>query len=90
MLEILILNINANVICIMFKSNVIGVCSPKLWLYDSHQSQSTLDANYPNNPPTTSPDKININNIHIFFSFVAIFSTSKIPLLLTAVYFLLH
>ena len=58
----LILNMHANVICMMLKSNVIGFSSPKLWLYDSHQSQLTFDASSPSKPPTTKPDKIKINN----------------------------
>ena len=60
MLDMLILNINENVIFTTPKSNGIGFSSPKLWLYDNHHNQSTLEANSPNSPPTTNPDKIKI------------------------------
>ena len=72
-LAILILNINANVNFIIFKSNTIGFSNPNSSPNDSHHNQSTCEAKFPNNPPITSPDKININNTHIFLSFVAIF-----------------
>ena len=72
MLAILILNISANVNSTTLKSKTTGFSNPKLRLYDSHDNQLTFDANCPNSPPTTRPDKININKIHTFFSLVAI------------------
>lgn len=73
MLAILILNIKPNVIFTTLKSSTIGDSSPNCCPNDIQFNQSMLEASCPNKPPITNPDNINIINIHIFLSLVAIF-----------------
>ena len=72
MLAMFILNISPNVSFSTLKSNTIGLSNPNCCSYESHQSHDTPDANFPSNPPITNPANKNTNNIHIFFSLVAI------------------
>jgi hypothetical protein len=72
-LDILILKVIPNVSFIILKSSSIGDVKPNDSPYPIQDKNSTFEAKSPNNPPTTNPDNININKIHIFFSFIAIF-----------------
>ena len=73
MLAIFIFTVNPNVTFKIFKSSCNGETKPKSLPYASHHSPPTFDAISPINPPITKPDKIKINNIQKFFSYVAIF-----------------
>ena len=71
-LEMFIFSIIENVSLIMLKSNCNGSDKPKLSPYANHHNESIFAANCPISPPITRPDSKNTNNIHIFFSLVAI------------------
>ena len=60
-LAIFILNISANVIFTILKSNTSGLSNPNCCPNPIQLSQLTFCAKSPSNPPTTNPDKININ-----------------------------
>ena len=62
-LAIFILNISANVIFTILKSNTNGLSNPNCCPNPIQLSQLTFCAKSPSNPPTTNPDKININKI---------------------------
>ena len=59
---------NANVMLNILKFNTNGLSNPNSCPNDNHHSPFTFAAKSPNNPPITSPLKININNIFVYIN----------------------